>query len=160
MSNLTRLQGPLFILSLCLTILCACHHNLTENIKRNNRIGKVSGIRETRKRIKNDTAIKMAQCNEYFPLLWDSQWRTVKGFQFKPDDFAVLSGLNANSLFFSIGIKNFWDSAAISDGDVVPEYTLIVIPLNKDMTQMQDANGPVAFDFVCPCPGASCCPKQ
>jgi hypothetical protein len=114
------------------------------------------------RRIPNPDLERGSRFNREFPVL-RSGGQFVNGFMFDPRDFTDVTGLKPASLFFQIAVTNSEDSVGLRNRTIVPSYTIAVIPLNSDNTQMKDPKTGelVAFDFTCPCPAnASCCPKQ
>ncbi|HTE10237.1 MAG TPA: hypothetical protein VK645_04690 [Chitinophagaceae bacterium] len=108
------------------------------------------------------TARSARTMHDEFPLLTDSQGKMIKGFYFKSSDFLALKSMkDLDALYFRMAISNFKDSTGIRNHTVKAQYTIIVVPVDKQMNQLKDANGqPMAFDYVCPCPStADCCPK-
>lgn len=100
-----------------------------------------------------------------FPVLRDIHDLPVKGFLFDPKDFARTGQLKTKAVtyYFSIAVSNLDDSVAIRQHSKKPQYTIIVVPLDKDTNRIMDPTTKeyVSFDFTCPCPStASCCPKQ
>jgi len=109
--------------------------------------------------INPDSVLKMIDCYKKHPLLKNPGTETTTEF-FALDslDWDYLIALHKKkaikSLLFKFGIKNY---DQVNTANALPVYTIITMPVDKASGVSTAAQ---AFDYVCPCPGTPCCPKE